>query len=501
MARRAAVPAALLALAAALGPPPPAVAQVTTGETRINWCKWDNAPVSELLPAYLQMSADLDALESAMRVLPLLKAMLDADVAEATRHGDPVPAELQRALVQFQQITALYQDRKQIVDCLKRKIEEALARDRRPRNEGGGRFGPRLLALKARADALARQVAGAGPLYDTISIAPAGGGRFVVSDGRRRVVLVPEPGGRTYRAMRAGGNEGGDGPGAGTVTLDLGAEYRMRFAPSFSVGTANAGGALHRFDADSRLWMPTVALRWTPVRDLAFGLTVAGGVTRHGRGSDGTGPGRITSLDGLNTQNIAQSRDAHLELDCGALEVRAFAERRWAIDNPTTWISVGGGFKFARESCRYDFSQFVSGGGAFFHHGVTSRLSNDFYGGEFTLRIDRALGDGWRLGGHVVVSPGVYVGRLSGTQHPGTFGPGTLTVESRLTSAAVAFGGGLGLAWRRGPLGLGLVGEARHETGVPFLTQLPLAGQLFRAQRGSRTTASLMILITVQIVE
>lgn len=498
MVRRLSAAFAPLCLAAALAlAPAPVSAQSTP--TEIDWCNWKTAPIWELQAAYVRMSADLDAFERGLGVMNFAKAMLDDATALARSYNEPLPPDIQRAYDQYALVTRLHAHRKRVLECIRLRLQEAGFL--RPPRGVGGRFGPRLMALKDRTDGLIRRADGLGPALDTIVVSTAADGSIVVSDGDKRRRLVPTADGKGFRNEPATGVGGAAGPGGG-LELELGAAYRFRFAPRFEVGVANAGGGpIHRFSTDLGGVVPSLTLRWRLDRDWSLGIRVEGGTAGATRRSDSLGPGRITSLDGLNTQNIVAARDARLGLDCAGVGVDAAIERRWALDNPTTWLHLGLGFRYGHERCRYDFSQSVSGGGAFFLHAVDSRVRHDFFGALLAARLTRELGDGWRLAGHVLVVPGYYRGSLKGTQAPGTFGPTALTVEDRRGFAGVEIGGGGTLSWRRGAFEIGLRGRASHETGVPTLASLPHLGNLFRLNSGRRTKAEVMILLSVNIAE
>jgi hypothetical protein len=246
-----------------------------------------------------------------------------------------------------------------------------------------------------------------------------------------------------------------------------------------------------------------VALRLPPGllwnRPTWAGLGVRGGVTDHRRnGPDLAGAGQISSIDGTNPQNTAASRDARLELHHDTVDINAYVSSRiLSWDNDEYTYTVFAGFQFVRDRWTYDFSQQVSGGGPFFLHAVRSAVASDFYGVRLGGTYEHEITERARLivTGHV--TPGYQRDRLTATQFPGTFGPGTLEVSDSRSGFAVRTGLSAGVEVNAfGPVFVnGGIGY-EHNSRVPRIDGLTSG----RARLGRGKADSLILMIRARIL-
>lgn len=456
------------------------------GFSEINWCKWQNPPLHEIVAAIGEMERQLDQIQQAIDLMSMVEGFATGD--EGPRDFGELATQL-HAMQTYARLGRLYDSRHHVLNCLYNKLEELQARGDIRRGPAGRRS--QIRALKDKAGGLRQRRDRLGPAHDTIEVeADPGGGFRITKD--RDVLLYRD---RTLRRIR-----GGTTTTPGGVELDVGLNYRIQWNPRFRIG---ANGAAREFSADTREFLPRVELR-LPLRALLdrpawLGFQAEGGASERKRsGGDLTGPGHIFSIDGANRQNIVAARGARLDLDHHAVAIRAYVAgrlREW--NGGVSSFSVHAGFQYSRDRWTYDFSQLVSGGGPFFLHAVRSDVASDFYGARFGGTLVQRLAENvvLEVAGHV--TPGHQRDRLTATQFPGTFGPGTLEVGQSRSGFAVRTGvsafaelRALGSVFVSGGIGY------EHNSRVPRIDGLTGG----RASLGQGKADSLIVMIRARIL-
>lgn len=225
----------------------------------------------------------------------------------------------------------------------------------------------------------------------------------------------------------------------GDLSISLSGGQEFRFGGEFSP----ARGTNQNFTGDVTLTdMQLQVLLRVPDIGTNTRIGLKGGFARgHDteREGDLAGGFTITSITGLNTQNIAGVKDATLETD----------HRRWnagltattelpQFATPRLKVELTGGIVYENERIDQHFRQFVTGNGVnFFLHGLDSEIRSQFIGGTVGFRARHRLPGKWHLSWGADVAAGSMSSDLSLVQLPGTFGGATVRREDSASSFSV----------------------------------------------------------------
>ena len=473
---------------AALLAPGTAPAQ-SLGVSEINWCKWENPPLYDVVKAIIEMERQLEEIERAMGLMAVVEGFAYGG-EDGPRNVGEMALEIE-AVRTYARLGRLYDSRHHVLNCLYNKLEEIQTR-RDVRRGPAGQL-RKIGALKEKAGGLKQRRDRLGPTHDTIEAEPYAGGGYRIAVGRHVVVY------RERNLRRISGRIEGF---PRSIEFDFGFDYRQQWNPSYRIG---ANGAGRKLSADVTGFRPHAQVR-IPLRGEAIsiwnasaGIDVEGGTSDHERsGADLSGAGQIFSIDGTNRQNIVAARDVRLELNHHTVAIRAFVAariREW--DGGASFFDFQAGFQYIRDRWIYDFSQLVSGGGPFFLHAVRSAVASDFYGARLGATFVQRIAENvaLKVAGHV--TPGHQRDRLTATQFPGTFGPGTLEVGDRRSGFAVRTGISTSVemrALRSLFIAVGIGYE--HNSRVPRIDGLTGG----RAQLGAGHANSLLILMRARII-
>lgn len=289
----------------------------------------------------------------------------------------------------------------------------------------------------------------------------------------------------------------------GDLGIGLGGGLKYKFGPGFR--PTRGFGSQQDFSgnvllSDTQL---EVILRVADVgRNTRIGV-----MGNYGRGHDTqregdiAGASTITSITGLNTQNIAGIKDATLETDIRTWGFSLYGKTELPMPRLTdTTVELLGGIVYENERTVQSFRQFVTGNGTnFFLHGLQSEIRSNFYGGKIGFLMHHRLPGRSLLTWGTSTVFGARKATLDLVQLPGTFGNQTVRLNDSSTSFSVRTGATI-------MLGHDVFDNLRVQGGVKgyWVNDVPYVGRLGRpglAPRLDRASGgSLLIFVKARLV-